>query len=340
MSRWTCARIPVLRKIRNKHVRRFCAVGLVVLLVCTLWFTVNRVVAPLSAVRVVTMRTPLSNAPKYEGRLCIATYNIAHGRGTADTNWQVGRKASQLQRLDAIARLIEDRGADIVVLNEVDFGSFWSSNVNQALYIAEKAGFPYLVEQRNYDTAVPFASLCWGNAVLSRHPVGNVSVVDFPAYSRWERVLAGHKKGLLCDIHLNGQISIRLLGVHLEHRSERTRVQAAEMIGEIVKASPIPLLAAGDFNSSPVGFPKTHPTAEGKTALTSLLSTEAFRTTPLANPQPDDYTFPSTNPDRVIDWILIPADWRMLKKTVVSQDTSDHAAVFMQVKVLPTKRGK
>ena len=48
---------------------------------------------------------------------------------------------------------------------------------------------------------------------------------------------------------------------------------------------------------------------------------------PLHNPTPDDFTIASA----VIDWILVPADWRILSKNVVRSDASDHYALFLAV---------
>jgi hypothetical protein len=49
-----------------------------------------------------------------------------------------------------------------------------------------------------------------------------------------------------------------VLAVHLEHRSEAVRVESARMIVALAKAKPIPLIAAGDFNSTPADFPAGH----------------------------------------------------------------------------------
>ena len=45
----------------------------------------------------------------------------------------------------------------------------------------------------------------------------------------------------------------------------------------------------------------------------------------------DDFTFPSTRPDRVIDWVLVPADWRIASKRVVPVQHSDHRPVVVTV---------
>ena len=322
---------PVLRRISNRYIR--CLLGLAGLTVmfCLVWFFANRALSPFGAIKIRSVETSGSGAVSFNGRLRVVTFNIAHGRGLARSNWQLGGKEAQLNRLNQIAALLRDERADIVVLNEVDFDAIWSSSVNQARYIAEKAGFPFLAEQRNFDMAIPFISLRWGNAILSKHPIKNPRGVNFAAYANWERILAGHKKGLLCEIQLSEGSITRLLGLHLDSRSESTRLLAAEQIEKIRAESKTPLIVAGDMNSGPVGFPGVGLTPDGQTSMSYLLARGAYRTAPLTEPGPDDYTFPAANPTKVIDWILVTQEWEIISRTVLFRLFSDHNAVLMEI---------
>jgi endonuclease/exonuclease/phosphatase family metal-dependent hydrolase len=87
--------------------------------------------------------------------LRIATYNIAHGRGLAESNWDGGSPADHEARLQAIAAELRAWPVDVVVLEEVDFDASWSHRVNQAEVLARAAGFPYWIEQSNYDLRFP-----------------------------------------------------------------------------------------------------------------------------------------------------------------------------------------
>jgi endonuclease/exonuclease/phosphatase family metal-dependent hydrolase len=322
---------PLLKRIRNRYIR--CLVGLIVLplMVCLVWFIVNRAVSRLTAVRIETIVTARADVVPFTGRIRVVAYNIAHGRGTSYTNWQVDAREAQLDRLRDIADLLAEQKADIVVLNEVDFDAVWSGSMNQARYIAERAGFRFLVEQRNYDMAVPFAGLRWGNAILSKYPVTNARMVNFPPYALWERIVAGHKKGILCEVRLDEDSITRVLGVHLDTRSASTRMKSAEQIEKIRAESATPLIVAGDFNSSPIGFPGVKTTSDGATAISYLLATGFYRTDPLSEPEPADCTFPSTDPARVIDWILVSPEWKIISRTVFPKTLSDHNAVLMEI---------
>ena len=172
---------PVVGRIRNGFVRCLLGWMVLVVVVCLVWFFANRGFAGFGAVKVETSAG--ADAAVFTGRVRVVTYNIAHGRGLAGSNWQIGGREAQLERLDQIAGLLRDQRADIVVLNEVDFGAIWTSNVNQAVYIAEKAGFPFVAEQRNFDMAMPLASLRWGNAILRKYPIKGPRLINFAAYA-------------------------------------------------------------------------------------------------------------------------------------------------------------
>ncbi|MDP6636995.1 MAG: endonuclease/exonuclease/phosphatase family protein [Phycisphaerae bacterium] len=325
-NRW-----PLVGRFRNRYVRRVLGLLVLTVMVCLVWFFTNRALSPLNAVRIETVRVDGAEAGSFDGTLRVVTFNIAHGRGLTGSNWQLGRKEAQLSRLDQIAALLRDANADIVVLNEVDFDAVWTSGVNQARYIARKAGFPFLAEQRNFDMAIPFFSLRWGNAILSKRPIANAQCVNFAAHATWERIVAGHKKGLLCEIELGDGSVTRVLGVHLDTRSESTRLPAAKQIENIRAESKTPLILAGDMNSGPLGFPDVRPTSDGRTCMSYLLATGAYRTDPLSEPGPDDYTFPSSNPTRTIDWILVTREWKITSRTVLNRQLSDHNAVLMEI---------
>ena len=231
--------------------------------------------------------------------LRIAAYNIAHGRGTGNDNWNGGDKAEREQRLRDIARFLRDANLDVVVLNEVDFDSSWSHRVNQAEFLAREAGFPFHVEQRNIDAAIPLVSWRFGNAILSRYPISSTRLIDFPAYSRWETVVAGKKKGVVCTIDLLEGRQVRVLAVHLSHRSETVRVASARIIDRERQRAGPPLIAAGDFNSTLLTFPQSEVDQTGQSALSLLLEPQSFATSVLPQPTEQDLTFSSLSPKRV-----------------------------------------
>jgi endonuclease/exonuclease/phosphatase family metal-dependent hydrolase len=267
----------------------------------------------------------------FSGRLRIGAYNIAHGRGIVKGPWRMDTKKGLTDRLDHIALLLQAEKLDFVVLNEIDVSSCRTHCFNQVRHIAEKAQFPYCVEQCNIDFSLGPLKHRYGNAVLSRHPISQVKRISFPGHSFWESVLLGKKSGLLCTITLPDEQQVSLMAVHLEHRLESNRLAAVRRIEESRKSSQAPLILAGDFNSTRLEYPHAQPDPSGQTAISWLLARGGYKTLPSGQLRDDDLTFSSSRPVAVIDWILVPEDWRIVERWVIASTLSDHRPVLMEV---------
>jgi len=263
--------------------------------------------------------------------LRVACYNIAHGRGLAASNWDGGDAATRLGRLEEIAELLRETDADVVVLNEVDFDTSWSNHVNQAEFLAEKAGYAYRVEERNLDFRVVHRTWRFGNAILSKYPIANAAVVDLPSYAGVETTLAGKKRGVRCDVSV-GERKFRIFGLHLSHRSENVREQSAVEVLQAVGESPHPCIVMGDMNSMPSKFPRSSQMADGKNAIDTFDESESLHRyaidLPLAE---EDFTFRADDPDIVIDWIYLSPSLSFESHTVEPSLLSDHRPVVAEI---------
>jgi len=287
----------------------------------------------LSPSRRVTDRSNVSvdeENPDDPTRLRVCCYNIAHGRGLAKSNWEGGGEEERVQRLKDIAKQIREIDADIVVLNEVDFDTSWSHGVNQAEYLAREAGYRYWKEQRNLDCRVLTWKWRFGNALLSRLPVSDATSIDLPALSEFESWVAGRKRAFYCDVAVGDQW-LRVVAAHLSHRSEPIRDESAKMLVALAAESPHPVVIGGDLNSTPPGFPRSGSTADGNNAIATLDASELFQRRPTEPPQPQELTFSVDDPRSVIDWILIPAQWRFESYRAIDCDLSDHRPVVADV---------
>ena len=265
------------------------------------------------------------------GHIRIASYNIAHGRGTVASNWDGGSHAERMARMAQMASLLRKIDADVVVLNEVDFDASWSHSTNQARFLADNANYPYRVEQRNLDFRILGWTWRFGNAVLSKYPISNAKAVSFPSYSWWETVLAGKKRGVVCDIE-TPERSVRVIGAHLSHRSELVRVRSAARLADVATASVLPTIVVGDLNSTPSGFPNSVSDFAGDNAIDVLDKSQYFRRSPEHPPiAASDFTFSSVEPRAIIDWILIPREWNFEEYTVEPSELSDHRPVYADV---------
>lgn len=361
------ATTPALSPTRRAW-RLFRRVVVLALVITFCWYGFGRAVAPLRAVRIVSpgqlaavdadagaARSPgvgestegptgAPTAPPVRplragggipSTIRLVTWNIAHGRGLHESNFTGETRDERLARLAAIARTLKELSVDIVILNEADFDCSWSHRINQAKVIAAEAGYPWRAEQRNFDASIPFFALRFGNAVLSRWPIRHVERIDHPAARWWEPALAGWKRGLLCTVDVPGLGRLNVVAAHFDQSAmeEDTRIASAESIRQRLKRDSHPAIIGGDFNTAPPGFPRVVAKRLERTALSVFTEDGAFHTLPLAEPAPEDATYPAPDPKRVIDWILVPSGWRIISRRVVVTDLSDHALVVMEVEV-------
>ncbi len=320
MQRGTCATKVVL-----------LAVGALVLLVPG-WYGVSRLRALGRTTVIERVATVPDGARLSVDTLKIAAYNIAHGRGPVfgASNFDGGSESERRDRLQQIGALLASLGLDIVVLNEVDFSCTWSHGIDEAVLIAEAAGLGYVARQSNYDLALPFFRVWAGNAVLSRYPITGAVIHRFEPYSRFESRFTGNHDSILAAIDLGNDRSLRVWGVHFEFRSEQSRLAAARsIISE--SADLADLVIAGDFNSTARGFPRYTPVRSQGSAIDLLLGSGLYAVFPSSTLEQSRFTFPSQQPDRTIDWILVSRGMEIVDGAVLPDQLSDHLLVHATV---------
>ncbi len=263
--------------------------------------------------------------------LRILAYNIAHGRGPTNGNWDESGQLKR-RRIEQIAELIREQNPDVVILNEVDFNATWSGHQNQAEAIARLVGYDHRAEQRNLDLQFIYGSWVFGNAVLSKFPIVSAQPVRYPVLSGWEHALAGSKQGIACTLQLSPEEQVRVIAVHLEVRSAPVRKASAEALLSDLEQAEVPTVLAGDFNSS-LSEQEDARWPTGQTALDLLAGSGAIQLPPTKNPRVDDFTFSSTDPQRVIDWILIPPETRYAEYRVLPSELSDHRPVMAVIEL-------
>lgn len=261
----------------------------------------------------------------------IAVMNIAHGRGQAESNWTESGQPKQ-ERVQAIADMLKTIDADVVVLNEVDFNSTWSGHQNQAAAIAKAAGYSYRLEQRNLDFCFAYGSCVFGNAVLSRFPIGNGKYIEYPGVNKWEQFLCGKKGGAAVTIKCSPTSFFQLFPVHTEHRDEDIRVSSVEAI--LQSSSQVATILAGDFNSTPTGFPGSVQGTAGN-ALDKILNDGRFETRPQQTAADSEFTFSSVDPNKTIDWTFVSRHFEILEYRVVNSrpELSDHLPIVVRLKL-------
>ena len=112
-------------------------------------------------------------------------------------------------------------------------------------------------------------------------------------------------------------------------RSEEVRLASADVIAKYVSGSALPCVVAGDFNSTPPGYPHSGVEPAGRTAMSKLLADGVLCDSGDDRSKPPHFTFPSPAPVRTIDWILVSPDLRGRLRDVRTLESvlSDHRPV-------------
>ncbi len=319
----------LLKRFKNVSKRKILYLLLALFSVLVVWYGQSRLLSPFRSTRLLHLDQIHISDEEIPFRLGI--YNIAHGRGgkRGASTWTGASRRELKAHLAKIAEQIIHSNASIVVLNEVDFHSVWNRHFDHARFIAEQAGFPYCLEQRNTDVAIPFMNFKFGNALLSKYPILSFERIPMPALSQLELLFSGNHDVLMAKVKTPlGEIYV--LGVHLEYRCEDTRVQCASVIDDIVAKAELPVVAMGDFNSAP-GFAKGHRcSSDNENAIDKLLNGNLSTTAEKVNWQ-EYLTFPSEAPSRAIDWILCSNQLVLGAPKVVHSPLSDHLMVTTDV---------
>jgi endonuclease/exonuclease/phosphatase family metal-dependent hydrolase len=316
--------------VRKRWLRTTIVAFLVLVAIVACRYVYARFMSGVNAISVESRRAAAYGGDRPTS-IRVATWNIAHGRGPELDAANYGCETPERrERLEAMGRLLESEGAEIVVLNEVDFSCFWSGHVDQAAIIAEAGSYPYIVRQRNIDFAVPFAKWQFGNAILSRHPINEARLEQLPPRSQFEKLVAGNHDSALVKIELPGGAIIAVWAVHLDYRDESTRIRAARAIVDRAIKIQEPLFLMGDFNSSPQYLGRRgRGTAQAGTAFDVVAGLGMFGFYPALDSTTG--TFPSKGATRTIDWIAFPSDWSVSRGSIGDSAFSDHRPVFAEI---------
>src|SRR3954463_6602667 len=110
-------------------------------------------------------------------RLRIVTFNIAHGRGLNPIQGLTSQRKLRVN-LRKIAGLLEKLAPDIVALQEIDERSRWAGNFDHLDYLRVHTRFAHTVFGIN-NRRTGLLNLCYGNALLSKHPTRAAETVVF-----------------------------------------------------------------------------------------------------------------------------------------------------------------
>lgn len=278
------------------------------------------------------------------------TYNIGYASGKKNNQPEKLSEQEVKSNLDVIASEIKKLNPDVVALQEVDFASDRTHQINQFEYLAKALNMPYgayvVTWNKRYlpwpywPPKVHYGKMISGQAILSRYPIENQRVLEFskptenPFWYNWFYLDRVAQK---VNIRVGYQ-GLVVWNVHLEAFQPRTRENQAILLAEWVALEPNPLkVVLGDFNS--ISQKKKDLTPEEMKDLeddglalkkfqeaTSLVNAEAHA---------EFFSMPSWNPVKKIDHIFYKPDaWvELASGNVEKVMASDHLPIWSILKI-------
>jgi endonuclease/exonuclease/phosphatase family metal-dependent hydrolase len=250
------------------------------------------------------------HAPDRELR--VITFNIHHGADGAE----------QLD-LERVAQVIEDSGADVAALQEVD--RHWSERSAFADQAAElgrrlrmRAVYAANLDLDPLEAGQPRRQ--YGTAILSRYPIASWHNTLLP------RPDSGEQRGLLEAVLKVHGVRVRMANTHLQHNSALERTAQAQRIAELLAPAKEPVVLAGDLNAVP-----------DAPELTPLFG--AFADSWTRAGSGPGYTIPVEAPDRRIDYVLTSPQIGARHAEVVATGASDHLPLVVDLAV-PHEEGE
>lgn len=275
----------------------------------------------------------------------VLTFNIGflYGKGSEGSGYEHRDVDYYEKSLLKISNDFISWDADIVFLQEIDFESSRSHFIDQATFIAKKAGYPFVAEAVSWEANyIPFpyfpiknnfGRMKSGGAILSKYPL---SLHEFTLLGKplsqpwWYNLFYLHRYFQKVTVTI-GDKSFKLVNLHLEAFDKNNRREQLELLkNEMVKMKFD--LIAGDFNMVPTGALKkskffNDDDYENDVSYDLMKKSNLLEVIPEEIYLKDEqrfFTFPSWAPDRRLDYIWYQPSLKMMKAEVLSSASSDH----------------
>lgn len=275
----------------------------------------------------------------------VLTFNIGFlfGRGSEGPGYEFRERSFYESTLKDVSQQMRDWGADVVLLQEVDFRASRSHDINQAQFIAQHAGYPYVAEAISWaSNYVPFpfwpvknhfGRMESGGAILSRYPLSFHEVRLLPkpkSQAWWYNLFYPSRYFHSVDVKL-GDKKLKVVNLHLEAFDKENRKSQLEIIVNFLHQTPVDLVA-GDFNMLPHSATKrsgfynsdNYENDSSFNVMTESGLQEVIPDSIYAKEESLYFTFPAWDPDRRLDYIWYRPDLKMMKAEVLPSASSDH----------------
>lgn len=268
----------------------------------------------------------------------IITYNIGYLSGM--TNNRAIAKSKKLfdVNLKKVKRELVLLNADILALQEIDYASARSYNVNQQSEIA-KLGYNYICQAINWDKKyVPFpywppsthfGKIVSGQSILSKYPLSNHKRVVLERVENspfYRNAFYLERLAQVATIKIENK-DVIVINIHFEAYDKPTRIKQLNTVIDLFNTyrKEYPTILLGDFNSDP----SYEDPAVDKLFTLNNVGNAAFNDV-------YDFTFSSANPIKRLDYIFYSKNSiEMIESNVLKQfgEASDHLPIEMKFKL-------
>lgn len=271
----------------------------------------------------------LETAPEPAAELVILSYNIAYGLGGTASAHVPPDVVALYDRLDHIIETIAACGAEVVLLQEVDFASRRTYELDQLQYIAAALGWGFVARVITWECRylpTPWwppgrhtGRLRAGQGVLSRYPLvqnARQRLSQSAAQPLLAPLFAPYHMAQMVDVQC-GSRTLRLLNIHLEPSDVATRQRQAQELVTFARrvATPNSLLM-GTFNSVIAEDAAARPHAKASQDRTMDIITTSLRDRlrVVSDVLP---TYPAEAPRQRLDHVFVGPGLQTLETQVV-----------------------
>ena len=288
----------------------------------------------------------LETSPLPSQELVVLSYSIAYGLSGLPHAALPQEPATVYDRLDAIIETIAASGADVVLLQEVDFASRRTYDIDQLQYIAAALGWGFVARVITWECRYlpyPFwppwrhtGRLRAGQGVISRYPLVQntrqrlsqplTQPLLSPLFSPYRTVQ-------MVDVQC-GERLVRLLNVHLEPCDAATRQRQAQELVTFVRQVATPnCVLMGALNSDAAEVTTMHrdPASSLDQTIEIITSGLRDRLRLVVDTSP---TFPAAAPRYRWDYALIGPGLQTIETQVVrlNEPVSNHLPLFVRLR--------
>ena len=313
---------------------------------------------------------PVSESENYIA-LNVMTYNIAYGYGWGSEGPGYKHRDWDLyeRRLKEMAALIDHFDVDILLIQEIDFKSSRSADVDQLKFLLEHTGLKYGAYAPSWTAGYvpfPFGSIRnqfgrvnSGGAVLSRYPISSNKVTLLPKPDSnpwWYNAFYLYRYSQWVDIELPEIIQedtgntnkVTFVNHHLEAFDIPNKEEHADIVLGMVSdrindpSKPSPVIFGGDINSVPAQAQKKSNFVDSDDDYEDDYSLDRYYNFPgyrelisledYYRSEYQYYTFPAHMPDRRLDYLFVRDDIPFNNvKFLLTGELSDHIPVMSSI---------